>query len=127
VSGPLLIIKAEEFAKKLNGEEFVCSAGWIARFKLRHNISFWKVSGEASSVNSDTTTEWLTAVWPNVREGFAANDIFNAEETGIFFRLTLDRTLKFKERNVLVASFPKIALQFLFVLIRTGLRRGNCL
>jgi hypothetical protein len=31
-----------------------------------------------------------------VHEGFAANDIFNADETGIFFRLTPDRTLKFK-------------------------------
>jgi hypothetical protein len=36
VSGPLLMIKAEEFAKKLSGEEFVRSAGWIDRFKLRH-------------------------------------------------------------------------------------------
>jgi hypothetical protein len=80
VSGPLLIIKAKEFAKKLSGEEFVCSAGWIDRFKLRHNISFGKVSGKASGVISDTTIEWLTAVWPNVREGFAANDIFNADE-----------------------------------------------
>jgi hypothetical protein len=70
VSGPLLIIKAEEFAKK-----FMCSAGWIDRFKLHPNISFGKVSGEASGVNSDTTTEWLTAMCPNVREGFAANDI----------------------------------------------------
>jgi hypothetical protein len=92
VSGPLLIIKAEEFAKKLSGEEFVCSAGWIDRFQLRHNISFGKVSGEAGGVNSDT--EWLTAVWPNVREGFAANDIFNADETRIFFRLTPDKDTK---------------------------------
>jgi hypothetical protein len=67
-----------------SGEEYVCSAGWIDRFKLRHNISFGKVSGEARGVYD--TTEWLTAVWLNVREGFADNDIFNADETGIFFR-----------------------------------------
>jgi hypothetical protein len=70
VSGPLLVIKAEEFAKKLSGEEFVCSAGWIDIFKLRH-ISFGKTSNEARGVNNDTTTEWLTVVWPNVRKGFA--------------------------------------------------------
>jgi hypothetical protein len=68
VSGPLPIIKAEEFGKKLSGEEFVCSAGWIGRFKLRH-IFFGKVSGEASGVNSDTTTEWLTAMWPMCTKG----------------------------------------------------------
>jgi hypothetical protein len=45
----------------LSGEEFVCSAGWIDRFKLRHNISFGKVSGEAWVVNNDKITEWLTA------------------------------------------------------------------
>jgi hypothetical protein len=60
VSGPFLVIKAEEF-EKLRGEELVCSADWIDRFKLRHSISFGKVSGEARGVNNDTTTGWLTA------------------------------------------------------------------
>jgi hypothetical protein len=49
----------------------MCSAGWIDRFKVHHNISFGKVSGEARGVINDTTTECLTAMWPNVREGFA--------------------------------------------------------
>jgi hypothetical protein len=31
-----------------------------------------------------------------VREGYSDSDIFNADETGIFFRLTPDKTLKFK-------------------------------
>jgi hypothetical protein len=65
------------------------------------------VSGEASSVNSDTTTEWLTAVWPNVRKGFAANDIFNADETGILFRLTPDRTPKFKGEKCVGGKLSK--------------------
>jgi hypothetical protein len=38
--------KAEEYAKRFSDEEFVCSAGWVGRFKLRH-ISFGKVSGGA--------------------------------------------------------------------------------
>jgi hypothetical protein len=72
----------------------VCSAGWIDRFMLRHNITFGKMSGEARGVNTETTTEWLTTVWPSIREGYADKDVFNADETGIFFRLTPDRTLK---------------------------------
>jgi predicted alpha-1,6-mannanase (GH76 family) len=51
VSGPLLMVKAEEFAKKLKDEEFVCSAGWIDRFQLRHNITFGKVSGGSGSAH----------------------------------------------------------------------------
>jgi transposase-like protein len=49
-SGPLLTTKAEKFANKLSNEELVCSAVWIERFNLRHNISFGKVSGEARGV-----------------------------------------------------------------------------
>jgi hypothetical protein len=54
------------------------------------------VSGEARAVNCETTAEWLYKVWPKVCEGYSVSDIFNADETGIFFRLTPDRTLKFK-------------------------------
>jgi hypothetical protein len=46
VSGPLLMVRAEERAKLLSDEEFVCRAGWIDRFKLRYNISCGKVSCE---------------------------------------------------------------------------------
>jgi len=67
------------------------------------------------------TTEWLNAVWPGVRKGYAGNGIVNGDETGIFFRLTPD-----KERNVLAVSSPKTALWFC-VLLQMGLRRGNCL
>jgi hypothetical protein len=107
VSGPLLMMKAEKFGKKLSGEEFMCSAGWIYRFKLRHNISFWKVSGKARGVNDDTTTEWLTAVWPSVREGFTDNGIFNFDETWIFFRLTPDMTVKFKGEKCVGSKLSK--------------------
>jgi hypothetical protein len=75
MSGPLPMIKAEEFAKKLSDEESVCNAGWIEKFKLCHYIFFRKVSGKARGVNSDTTSECLTAEWPNVRKGYANSDL----------------------------------------------------
>jgi hypothetical protein len=126
VSGPLLMVRAEELAKLLNDEEFVCSAGWIDRFKLSHN-SCGKVSGEAIVVNCETTTEWLSTVWPRMREGYPDSDIFSADETGLFFRLTPERTRKLKgKKQLLVASFRKIVSQFLSVPMRTGPRRGRC-
>jgi hypothetical protein len=96
VSGPLLMSKAEELAKLLNDKDFVCTTGWINRFKLCHSICCGNVSGETRAVNCETTAEWLNKVWPKVREGYSDSDIFNADETGIFFRLTPDKTLKFK-------------------------------
>ena len=59
------MIKAEEFAKKISDEEFVCVAGWIDRYKVSH-IAFGKMSGESRDVNGDTTTKWRTVVWPNL-------------------------------------------------------------
>jgi hypothetical protein len=36
VSGPILMVKAQEHAKLLSDEEFVGSAGGMVRFKLHH-------------------------------------------------------------------------------------------
>jgi len=46
LSGSIIMTKAKEYAKRFNDEKFVCSAGLVDRFKLRH-ISFGKVSGGA--------------------------------------------------------------------------------
>jgi hypothetical protein len=73
------MMKAEEFVKRFSDEEFICSAGWLDRFKLHHNMSVGIVSGQAQGVNSDMTTEWLNALWPTVREGYTDTD-----EIGIF-------------------------------------------
>jgi hypothetical protein len=34
-----------------------------------------------------------------VREGYTDSNNFNADQTGIFFTLTPDKTLKFKEKQ----------------------------
>ncbi|KAJ8873084.1 hypothetical protein PR048_026700 [Dryococelus australis] len=101
------MVKAEEFTKKLKDDEFVCSAGWIDRFLLRHNITFGKVSGEARGVNTETATEWLSTVQPSICEGYAGKDVFNADEISIFFRFTPDRTLKFKEEKCVCGKLSK--------------------
>jgi hypothetical protein len=106
VSSPLLMARAEELAELLSGEEFVCSAGWIDRFKQRH-ISCGKVSGEAKAVNCETTAEWLSTVWPKMREGYPDSGIFNADETGLFFRLFSERTLKFLGEKCVVGKLSK--------------------
>lgn len=42
-----LKVKAEEFAEKLGIKHYVCSSGWIDRFKRRHNIVLRKSSAKA--------------------------------------------------------------------------------
>lgn len=97
VSGPLLKSKAEDLAKLLNSDEqFKCSTGWLERFKTRHNINAGKICGEAADVNKNTVSDWLNNVWPTIAKEYPEENIFNADETGLFYKLTPDRTLKFK-------------------------------
>jgi hypothetical protein len=93
---PVVFVEADECAKLLRDEEFVRSADWTDRFGLRLDVSCRKASGEAQTVNCETAAQWLSTVWPKLHEGHPDSDIFNADETGLFFRLTSERTLKFK-------------------------------
>lgn len=96
VNGPLLQEKANFFARKLNIPNFNCSMSWINRFKVRHNIVAGKIAGESLSVQQSDVSDWLERVWPNLRAQFKDEEIFNADETGLFYKLTPDKTLKFK-------------------------------
>lgn len=78
--------KANDFAKLLKMENFKCSP-WIQRFRDRHGISFGKVSGESGTVDIKLCDDWLRTKWPAIREGYKDDDIFNADEAGLFFKL----------------------------------------
>lgn len=40
ISGPLVLAKAEEFAEKMNIQDFKASLGWFTEFNERYGISF---------------------------------------------------------------------------------------
>ena len=96
VSGPLLQAQAEIIAKKLGYNDFKCSGGWLDRFQKRYQIVFKKISGEAKSVNLDSVHDWYNSVFLDILDQYDAKDIYNADETAIFYKLLPDRTLTFK-------------------------------
>lgn len=101
ISGPILQEKAEEFSRLLstNNETSVCSKSWIDRFKKRYHISSSKIHGEAASVSAETTRDWLNNIWPDLRRDYSNNDIFNGDETGLFYKLVPNQTLKFQKEK----------------------------
>ncbi|CAH1997450.1 unnamed protein product [Acanthoscelides obtectus] len=96
ISCPILQAKAEDLSKRLHGEDFRCTTGWCERFKVCHNINVGEVSGEAGDVNKEAVVNWLTDKWPGIAQNNSCEDIFNEDETGLFYKMTADRILKFR-------------------------------
>lgn len=102
VSGDLIREKARFFASRLGISDsvFECSSGWLERFKTHHNITFKTVCGESNSVdeNSDQINEWKKKLG-NILKDYSPDQIYNADETGLFFRLMSDKTFEFKDKK----------------------------
>lgn len=120
ISGPILQEKATEFGKRFNKIDFQCSSSWINRFRQRHNIVFGKISGESSSVPVGVSENWLEHVWPNLRKNYSDCDIYNADETGLFYRLTPSQTLRFKGETCSGGKLSKERLTILVASNMTG-------
>lgn len=97
ISGPILIAKAQKFADAFGHKEFICSNGWLDRFKHRNGIALKCVVGESGSVTEEMTSEWQKTLLPNVLKQYAPQDIYNMDETGLFFRMIPDKTMAFKD------------------------------
>ena len=96
VSGQLMREKATMFATKLKHETFQCSGGWLDRFKARHGVVFREICGEAAAVDDNIVTSWLDKTLAPILSSYHPRDVFNADETGVFYRLLPDKTLCFK-------------------------------
>lgn len=113
INGPILQIQAEILAKKLGLSDFKCSRAWIDRFRNRHNIIFGKISREAGSVNYAEVDDWINKVWKIIKEKYSDDDIFNIDETGLFYSLMPDKTLKFKNETCVGGKLSKQRITFL--------------
>ncbi|XP_042909414.1 tigger transposable element-derived protein 4-like [Parasteatoda tepidariorum] len=85
-----------EIAKELNIEDFHCSNGWLEHFKDRNCLSFNTICEEAVAVDGDTIENWRNSILKDFLSRFDASNVFNLDETGIFYHLLPDKTLSFK-------------------------------
>lgn len=120
INGPILQAKANDFGKLLNKEDFKCSESWIKRFRQRHNIVPGAISGESANVNIEICNNWLKDVWPQIRKNYSDENIFNADETGLFYKMTPDKTLKFKGEKCSGGKLSKERITVLLAVNLTG-------
>jgi hypothetical protein len=122
INGPILKVQAEKFAKQLGHENFTCNNRWLDHFKNWHNSVYAKVSGEALSVDLKTASEWVKSVWVECQQGYSEENIYNADETGVFYNMMPDSTFKFKAEKCV-----KNRLMILMCVNMTGTdKKGLC-
>jgi hypothetical protein len=88
ITGPFLREKAKELHAQLNVEE-ACnySSGWLTSFKQRHGIRYLKACGEKLSADDDAAENFVDFFADYVKEeGLTPDQIYNADETGLFWR-----------------------------------------
>jgi hypothetical protein len=94
ISGPLLKEKALELASEVGLNDFKASNGWLQKFKERHQISYKSTHRVSDSVKQCIVTEWFDKV-KELINGYNKCDIYNCDETGLFYRITPEKTMNF--------------------------------
>ncbi|GFN87424.1 tigger transposable element-derived protein 6 [Plakobranchus ocellatus] len=95
-SGPIICEQARIIADKLGVAGFQASNGWLEKFKQRHGIVFKVACGESASVDTTVVEDWKKATLDKLLSEYSSSDIFNADETGLFFRCLPNKTHAFK-------------------------------
>ncbi|GJX18630.1 CENP-B homolog protein 2-like protein [Tanacetum coccineum] len=95
MTGELIIEKAKKFMKDMypvDTPDFTFSIGWLGKFKARYGIKNFRRFGESGSVEMEGMEDKLKSIRDKVDQ-FEMKDIFNMDETGLFFRLQPDHSL----------------------------------
>ena len=71
-------------------------SGWLSPFKQRYGIHFRMISGESNAVTPEQTDFWTTTTLPKLLAHYHPNDIFNADESRLFFKLLHEKSMVLK-------------------------------
>jgi len=75
---------------------FKASRGWLDRFRFRNAIAFKRLHGEAADIDDAALVQWQENIlWPAL-ERYTAAQIYNADETGVFFQMLPKKSYMFK-------------------------------
>ena len=76
------------------------SEGWLRGFRDRYNIKFVKLHGEKQDADMASIEEWAKNVRPDLLKRYEKCDIFNCDETGLYYCATPDSTLALANEKV---------------------------
>ena len=93
LSGEIVRRQASRFADRFGKCDFKASRGWFARYKKRRGFCFRKIRGESRSVTPQMTEKWFEHELPRILEAYPPEDVYNMDETSLFFKAPADRSL----------------------------------
>ncbi|CAM5075763.1 unnamed protein product [Natator depressus] len=74
-------------------KEFKASQGWLNSFRNRFNLKNLQTTGEAASANEDAAKAYPEQLKKIIEEkGYLLEQVFNVEETGLFWKKMPNRT-----------------------------------
>lgn len=127
LSGPIIAAKAREFATKMALEEFSASDGWLSRFKERHGLTFKTVCGEKADVDRAKCEEWLSGDLKDLLAAYSLDDVFNADETALYYKLLPSKTITFQGDDCAGGKKSKERLTVMVCANATGTERCRLL
>ncbi|XP_049670558.1 tigger transposable element-derived protein 4 [Accipiter gentilis] len=108
VNGPMLRLKANDFAQKLGHSDFKCSNGWLDRFKSRYGLAFRAQPVEAAhTTRVDAPTLWYQNVLPYYLNDYQPKNMFYIQETGLLYQMLPHNTFAFKGETCSVGTLSK--------------------
>ena len=119
VSGTMLQEEALIIAERLEVKDFTASNGWLNVFKKQHNICNMTVAGEAGDVRPETVEGWYEWAKETTR-GWKAEDVWNMDEMGSFWRGLLEKSLSEKGRRCTGGKQAKQRITWMFFVNVSG-------
>ena len=97
---------AHSFARAF-GKDTEVTSSWIDRWKKRWGIGRILKAGECGGVNEVTVEEWRNTALKNILEKYEPNDIYDADETGLFWQMLPENLLGFIGKKAHGSKQPK--------------------
>ncbi|KAH9375001.1 hypothetical protein HPB48_006927 [Haemaphysalis longicornis] len=88
--------QSEGFAFPLDVRGFEASSGWLTRFRDRHGIAWKTICGESKDADHEAARTWRDDKLRDIINGYSPDDIYNADETGVFYHTLPNKTMAFK-------------------------------
>ncbi|NWY70315.1 TIGD4 protein, partial [Erithacus rubecula] len=108
ISGRMLRLKANDFAQKLGHSDFICSNGWLDRFKSRYGLVFRAEPVKAAAAPAvGAPTPWYQNVLRYFLNYYQPKNVFYIQETKLLYQMLPHNTFAFKGETCSVGKQSK--------------------